>query len=106
MISQEVNKSVPVTLDRGFVVQTTQCEVVGGFPTLVYKVKSPVAHLDLKALRQHSVNHWCDDPKQKQTLRVVGVSYQYLSASTGKPIGRNDINFDDCPRRSKIVDAI
>jgi hypothetical protein len=98
MISQEVNKSVPVTLDRGFVVQTTQCEVVGGSPTLVYKVKSPVALLDLKALRQHSVNHWCDDPKQKQTLRVAGVSYLYLHTSTGKPIGRNDITFDDCPR--------
>ena len=98
ILSQEVNKTVPVTLDSGFVVQTTQCEVVGGSPALVYKMKSPTALLDLKALRQHSVNHWCDDPKQKQTLRVVGVSYLYLHASSGKPIGRNDITFDDCPR--------
>lgn len=98
ILSQEVNKTLPVTLDRGFVVQTTQCEVVGGAPALVYKVKSPVAQLDLKALRQHSVIHWCDDPRQKQTLRVAGVSYLYLHASSGKPIGRNDITFDDCPR--------
>ena len=98
VISDGVNKSLPAKIEQGFVAHSTRCEALNGSATLIYILKVPSAKVDLQALRQHSVHYWCDDPKQKQTLRVVGVSYLYLHASTGKQIGHNDITFDDCPR--------
>ncbi len=98
VISDGVNKSLPTKIEQGVVAHSTRCEALNGSPTLIYLMKVPSAKIDLQALRQHSINYWCDDPKQKRNLRVMGVSYRYLHSSTGNHIGTNAISIDDCPR--------
>lgn len=98
VVSSGVNERITAEPVNGFTPLPTRCEMVGDSPTLVYTMKSPSTSIDLKALRQHSISYWCNDPRQRQTIRVLQVSYLYQT-SKGKPIGRNEVSIDDCPRR-------
>jgi len=100
VISSGVNERITSEPVNGYTPLPTRCEIAGDSPTLVYTMKSPSPTIDLGAHRKHSIAHWCEDPRNRRTLRVLKVAYVYQTAR-GKPIGRNEVSVDDCPRRNR-----
>ena len=104
-VSSEMNKNVPVVIDKYTMSDTTFCTPGRFKPTLHYRASMAAPRARLNNFRVASIemrrlqtNSWCTEPNQLKLLQQVDVLNVYYDRDR-KFIGQIPLRLEDCLTR-------
>ena len=100
LLASELNKSVPMMVDRVTEWATTVCVESGNRLMLRYVYRmdlrdAAIGQREINTLRPRITKSWCSDPGQRKLLELVNIQY-YYTASGGGYLGVLVIDPRDC----------